>query len=162
MACSPLTRLPRAEVARRTWKFVVFRTALARAARLITRLPFTDSGHPLTSSATAIVTNTQNTAVLGNICSVGMVSALPIYEAAGVVTISGSATSSVLPALGPTVFNRTAVVSDASGDAGDIWPSSRSVSISMAAPTPVARSSFTRRVYVPSKVRSLGWASVPE
>lgn len=74
-----------------------------------------------TSSATTIVSNTQNTAVLGNICSSGMVSALPIYEAAGVVTISGSATAGGLPALGPTVFNRTAVVSDASGDAGDIW-----------------------------------------
>ena len=39
-----------------------------------------------TASATAIVGNTQNTAVLGNICSSGMASALPIYEAAGVVT----------------------------------------------------------------------------
>jgi ABC-type branched-subunit amino acid transport system substrate-binding protein len=76
-----------------------------------------------TLSATEIVSNTQNTAVLGNICSAGMVSALPIYQAAGVVTISGSATSSALPALGPTVFNRTAVVSDAVGDAGDIWAS---------------------------------------
>src|SRR5262245_8630366 len=76
-----------------------------------------------TSSATAIVSNTQNTAVLGNICSLGMVSALPIYQAAGVVTISGSATGSFRPPLGPTVFNRTAVVSDASGDAGAIWAS---------------------------------------
>ena len=76
-----------------------------------------------TSSATAIVSNPQNTAVLGNICSSGMVSALPIYEAAGVVTISGSATNSGLPALGPTVFNRTAAVSDAAGDPGDIWAS---------------------------------------
>ena len=76
-----------------------------------------------TSSATAIVSNTQNTAVLGNICSSGMVSALPIYQAAGVVTISGSATNSGLPALGPTVFNRTATVSDAAGDPGDIWAS---------------------------------------
>jgi ABC-type branched-subunit amino acid transport system substrate-binding protein len=76
-----------------------------------------------TSSATAIVSNTQNTAVLGNICSAGMVSALPIYEAAGLVTISGSATASSLPALGPTVFNRTAVVSDAAADPGDIWAS---------------------------------------
>src|SRR5690349_12973634 len=83
----------------------------------------TDCGGDNTLSATEIVSNTQNTAVLGNICSSGMVSALPIYQAAGVVTISGSATSSVLPALGPTVFNRTAVVSDAVGDAGDIWAS---------------------------------------
>jgi ABC-type branched-subunit amino acid transport system substrate-binding protein len=83
----------------------------------------TSCGGDNTSSATAIVGNTQNTAVLGNICSAGMVSALPIYEAAGVVTISGSATASSLPPLGPTVFNRTAVVSDAPGDAGDIWAS---------------------------------------
>lgn len=83
----------------------------------------TDCSGDNTSSATAIVGNTQNTAVLGNICSSGMRSALPIYEAAGVVTISGSATASDLPALGPTVFNRTAVVSDAPGDAGDIWAS---------------------------------------
>jgi ABC-type branched-subunit amino acid transport system substrate-binding protein len=74
-----------------------------------------------TASATAIVSNAQNTAVLGNLCTSGMVSALPIYEAAGVVTISGSASGSALPPLGPTVFNRTIVVSDAAGDAGDIW-----------------------------------------
>src|SRR5262245_49801710 len=83
----------------------------------------TSCGGDNTSSATAIVSNTQNTAVLGNMCSFGMVSALPIYQAAGVVTISGSATGSFLPALGPTVFNRTAVVSDAVGDPGDIWAS---------------------------------------
>jgi ABC-type branched-subunit amino acid transport system substrate-binding protein len=83
----------------------------------------TSCGGDNTSSATAIVSNTQNTAVLGNICSLGMMSALPIYQAAGVVTISGSATASYLPPLGPTVFNRTAVVSDAPGDAGDIWAS---------------------------------------
>ena len=76
-----------------------------------------------TASATTIVSNAQNTAVLGNLCTSGMLSALPIYEAAGVVTISGSASGSVLPRLGPTVFNRTIVVSDAPGDAGDIWVS---------------------------------------
>jgi ABC-type branched-subunit amino acid transport system substrate-binding protein len=47
-----------------------------------------------TASATAIVSNSQNTAVLGNLCSAGFASALPIYEAAGVVTISGSASAS--------------------------------------------------------------------
>lgn len=81
----------------------------------------TDCAGDNTLSATEIVSNTQNTAVLGNMCSAGMASALPIYQAAGVVTISGSATASYLPALGPTVFNRTAVVSDAPGDPGDIW-----------------------------------------
>jgi ABC-type branched-subunit amino acid transport system substrate-binding protein len=74
-----------------------------------------------TQSATAIVDNGQNTAVVGNLCSAGAASALPIYEAAGVVTISGSASRSDLPTFAPTVFNRTIVVSDAVGDAGDLW-----------------------------------------
>jgi ABC-type branched-subunit amino acid transport system substrate-binding protein len=74
-----------------------------------------------TQSATAIVGNRQNTAVLGNICSAGSETALPICEAAGVVTISGSASRSDLPTFAPTVFNRTIVVSDAAGDAGDLW-----------------------------------------
>jgi ABC-type branched-subunit amino acid transport system substrate-binding protein len=51
----------------------------------------------------------QSTAVIGHFCSSGFRPALPIYEAAGVVTISGSATASDLPGLAPTVFNRTAV-----------------------------------------------------
>jgi ABC-type branched-subunit amino acid transport system substrate-binding protein len=68
-----------------------------------------------TAPATAIVGNVQNTAVLGHFCSGGFESALPIYEAAGVVTISGSATVSSLPTLGPTVFNRT-VVSETEDD----------------------------------------------
>src|SRR5262249_51570147 len=74
-----------------------------------------------TASATAIVGNAQNTAVLGNLCSGGFATALPIYQAAGLVTVSGSASSSSLPPLGPTVFNRTIVVSDQVGDAGDQW-----------------------------------------
>jgi ABC-type branched-subunit amino acid transport system substrate-binding protein len=72
-------------------------------------------------AAHAIVANTQNVAVIGHFCSGGEMSALPIYQAAGIVTISGSASSSALPALGPTVFNRTIVVSDAVGDEGDVW-----------------------------------------
>jgi ABC-type branched-subunit amino acid transport system substrate-binding protein len=63
-----------------------------------------------TAAATAIVANPQNTAVIGHLCSDGFLSALPIYEAAGIVTISGSATADALPGtLGPTVFNRTVV-----------------------------------------------------
>lgn len=63
-----------------------------------------------TAAATAIVANPQNTAVIGHLCSDGFLSALPIYETAGIVTISGSATSDDLPGtLGPTVFNRTVV-----------------------------------------------------
>jgi ABC-type branched-subunit amino acid transport system substrate-binding protein len=75
-----------------------------------------------TRAAMTIVGNTQNTAVLGHLCSAGFTSALPIYEAAKVVTISGSATAGHLPGtLGPTVFNRTAVASDEIGDPGDRW-----------------------------------------
>ena len=61
------------------------------------------------AAATAIVSNPENAAVLGNVCSMGLQSALPIYENADLVTISGSATNSSLPSLGPDVFNRTAV-----------------------------------------------------
>jgi ABC-type branched-subunit amino acid transport system substrate-binding protein len=74
-----------------------------------------------TASAETIVGNPQNTAVLGNLCSAAYQNALPIYQAAGLVTISGSASASYLPPLGPTVFNRTIVISDAAGDAGDTW-----------------------------------------
>jgi ABC-type branched-subunit amino acid transport system substrate-binding protein len=74
-----------------------------------------------TATAAAIVGNAQNTAVLGHLCSGGEATALPIYEAAGLVAISGSATTSTLPALAPTVFDRMAVVSDSAGDAGDLW-----------------------------------------
>ena len=59
--------------------------------------------------ASAIVSNPQNTAVIGHFCSQGFAPALPIYEDADVVTISGSATAADLPNLGPDVFNRTAV-----------------------------------------------------
>ena len=74
-----------------------------------------------TASATAIVGNMQNTAVLGNLCSFGFASSLPVYEAAGVVAITGSASLGFLPPLGPTVFNRTIVVTEATGDPGDVW-----------------------------------------
>jgi ABC-type branched-subunit amino acid transport system substrate-binding protein len=65
-----------------------------------------------TASASSIVANTQNVAVLGDLCSPGFASALPIYDAAGVVTISGSASADTLP--GSSVFNRT-IVADGSG-----------------------------------------------
>ena len=70
------------------------------------------------AAATSIVANTQNVGVLGQLCSGGFEQALPIYQAAGVVVISGSATSDALPALGPAVFNRTAV---SDGDGGAAW-----------------------------------------
>jgi ABC-type branched-subunit amino acid transport system substrate-binding protein len=70
------------------------------------------------SVAASIVANKQNAAVIGHLCSAGSVSALPAYEAAGVITISGSATADSLPTFAPTVFNRT-VVRD--GDGGSEW-----------------------------------------
>ncbi len=79
-----------------------------------TSCPGDDSG-----PASAIVANLQNTAVLGNLCSIaGEETALPIYQAHGVVAISGSATADSLPALAPTVFDRTAV---SDGDGGTAW-----------------------------------------
>jgi ABC-type branched-subunit amino acid transport system substrate-binding protein len=72
------------------------------------------------ASAASIVANAQNTAVIGHLCSAGFTSALPVYEAAGLVTLSGSATADELPQLGPTVFNRT-IVRD--GDDVDRWMS---------------------------------------
>jgi ABC-type branched-subunit amino acid transport system substrate-binding protein len=79
------------------------------------------------AAATAIVSNPQNVAVLGQVCTLGFDQALPVYEAADVVTISGSATGDAVPSSGPTVFNRTAV-SDGDGfgpwyDAVSLLPS---------------------------------------
>jgi ABC-type branched-subunit amino acid transport system substrate-binding protein len=70
------------------------------------------------AAARSIVDNAQNVAVVGHMCSEGFDQALPIYEAARVVSISGSATADRLPALGPTVFNRTAV---SDGDGFEDW-----------------------------------------
>ena len=61
------------------------------------------------AAANAIVSNLQNAAVIGHACSSGFTPALPIYQDADLVTISGSATDASLPSLGPNVFNRTAV-----------------------------------------------------
>jgi ABC-type branched-subunit amino acid transport system substrate-binding protein len=61
------------------------------------------------AAATSIVANSQNVGVLGQLCSFGFDQALPIYQSADLVTISGSATDPALPSFGPTVFNRVAV-----------------------------------------------------
>jgi ABC-type branched-subunit amino acid transport system substrate-binding protein len=66
------------------------------------------------AAAQTIVANTQNTAVLGNLCSFGFPPALAVYQAAGVVAISGSATADWLPSPALTAFDRT-VVSDGDG-----------------------------------------------
>ena len=70
------------------------------------------------AAATSIVANDQNVGVLGQLCSSGFDQALPIYQSADLVTISGSATSDSLPSFAPTVFNRTAVDD---GDGFDAW-----------------------------------------
>jgi ABC-type branched-subunit amino acid transport system substrate-binding protein len=61
------------------------------------------------AAATSIVSNGQNVGVLGQLCSFGFDQALPVYQSADVVTITGSATDPALPSFAPTVFNRTAV-----------------------------------------------------
>jgi len=70
------------------------------------------------AAAKTVAANPQNVAVLGQVCSSGFDQALPIYEAAGMVTITGSATNDSLPSYGSIVFDRT-VVSD--GDGVDAW-----------------------------------------
>jgi ABC-type branched-subunit amino acid transport system substrate-binding protein len=62
-----------------------------------------------TATANAVVGNPGNVAVLGHPCSLEAPSWLPIYEAAGVVTINGSTNGPFVPAFGPTVFNATAI-----------------------------------------------------
>jgi ABC-type branched-subunit amino acid transport system substrate-binding protein len=62
-----------------------------------------------TTAAYKIAANLQNVAVLGQICSHGFAQALAIYQKAGIVVVSGSATNPALPAAGPTVFDRTIV-----------------------------------------------------
>ena len=69
------------------------------------------------AAAAAVVANPQNVAVLGQLCSAGFEASLPIYEAAGIPVITGSATRPGLSAFGPSVFNRT-VVDD---NAYDAW-----------------------------------------
>jgi len=55
------------------------------------------SGPANVSAANAVIANRQNIAVLGHYCSAGAAAALPIYEDAGIVVISGSATRPSLP-----------------------------------------------------------------
>jgi ABC-type branched-subunit amino acid transport system substrate-binding protein len=61
------------------------------------------------AAATSIVANGQNVGVLGQLCSSGFDQALPVYQSADLVTLTGSATDPTLPPFGSTVFNRTAV-----------------------------------------------------
>lgn len=70
------------------------------------------------AAALAVVANPAVVGVVGHLCSAGLAGALPVYESAGVVVLSGSATDPGLTALGPSVFDRT-IVNDADG--GDAW-----------------------------------------
>jgi ABC-type branched-subunit amino acid transport system substrate-binding protein len=70
------------------------------------------------AAATSIVANPHVAGVVGHLCSTGLAGALPVYESAGMVVLSGSATDPSLPALGPSVFDRT-IVNDA--DNGATW-----------------------------------------
>lgn len=60
-------------------------------------------------AATDVIANPQNVAVIGHMCSPPDAVVLPIYQAAGLVTLSGSATKPGLPSHGPDVFNTLAV-----------------------------------------------------
>ena len=60
-------------------------------------------------AANQVVANPQNVAAIGHFCSNHFSEALPVYEAAGVVTLSGSATSPILRSRGPDVFNDVAI-----------------------------------------------------
>jgi ABC-type branched-subunit amino acid transport system substrate-binding protein len=73
------------------------------------------------AAATAVVSNPQNVAVVGHFCSSGDSAALPIYEQAGIVAISGSVTGDSLPQLAPTVFDRTTIEDAANGRSADAW-----------------------------------------
>jgi ABC-type branched-subunit amino acid transport system substrate-binding protein len=112
-------------------EFPDFSTAFENAARLAIEDHPAIRGFPVqldvlqtscfgdnAGTAAAIVADSRNAAVIGHFCSLGFASALPVYEAAGVVAISGSATGDDLSALGPTVFDRT-IVRD--GDGGEAW-----------------------------------------
>lgn len=67
-----------------------------------------------------IVANAANVAVIGHMCSPDERVALPIYQQAGVVTMSGSATNPTNPSFGPDVFNSLDVPDDTPGGS-DAW-----------------------------------------
>jgi len=73
-----------------------------------------DGGSPASlaanaATANAVVSNGQNVGVIGHFCSPEAPAWLPVYEAAGVVTINGSTTGPYVPPFGPTVFNATTI-----------------------------------------------------
>lgn len=70
--------------------------------------PCGDAGADL-AAASSVVAGAQNVAVIGPFCSVADIVALPVFESADIVTVSGSTTDPSLPSLGPSVFNSLAV-----------------------------------------------------
>jgi ABC-type branched-subunit amino acid transport system substrate-binding protein len=70
----------------------------------VVNTPCGDSTADLTA-AMSIVGNAQNVGIVGPFCSTADAVALPLFEAADVVAISGSTTNPFLPPLGPHVFN---------------------------------------------------------
>jgi len=77
-----------------------------------------------TATAQSVVSNPQNVAVIGHMCSNSFASqcqatptALSTYENAGIVAINGSTTFPCLPSVGPRVFDGVAVP----GDDFDKW-----------------------------------------
>jgi len=77
---------------------------------------------PETNAAVAaqVVANPANVAVVGHMCSPDERAVLPIYEQAGVVTVSGTATNPSNPSFGPDVFNSLLVPDDTPGGS-DQW-----------------------------------------
>jgi ABC-type branched-subunit amino acid transport system substrate-binding protein len=78
------------------------------------------------ATAQSVVSNPQNVAVIGHICSsafantcpnTAVQTALSIYESSGIVAINGSTTFPCLPSVGPRVFDGVAVP----GDDFDKW-----------------------------------------
>jgi hypothetical protein len=77
---------------------------------------------PAANSAVAaeVVANVANVAVIGHMCSPDERAALPIYEQADVVTVSGTATNPSNPTFAPHVFNSLLVPDDTPGGS-DSW-----------------------------------------
>jgi hypothetical protein len=61
------------------------------------------------ATATAVVSDTRNVAVIGHPCSPEAPAWLPTYETAGLATINGSTTGAFIAPLGATVFNATTI-----------------------------------------------------
>jgi len=88
----------------------------------VVNMPCGDPTADLTA-ATSIIGNAQNVAVLGPFCSTADAVALPVFQTADLVTVSGSTTNPFLPPLGPDVFNSVDVSDSCCPyvDLSDLW-----------------------------------------